>query len=72
MSFGTRLQKEFLIHPSDRLVGSVPLVHGQPNEKEMQTLLDKLAQEPTDRDSVIKTWMGPTVVEVYVSRRMSA
>lgn len=71
MSVG-RLLKETLIHATDRLVGSVPLVHGQPDIQQMELLLAKLKDEPTGRDSVIKTWKGATVMEVYVSHRVSA
>lgn len=69
-AFSLRLRKEQLIHSSDTLIGSVPIVHGKPDEKAYQEIEGKMAKIRLTRQAVLKTWMTGHSIEYYVSTRV--
>lgn len=72
MSFGGRIVKERLIHPSDHRVGTVRLVDGLPDKRQMKRIEARITKfREKGRGTVIKTWRTESSLEIYLSDRVS-
>ncbi|MBP9814037.1 hypothetical protein KBC80_02480 [Candidatus Woesebacteria bacterium] len=72
MSSSGRIYKETLIHPSDHCVGTVKMVEGLPDKKQMKRVEKRIAKwREQGRGAVIKTWRTENSLEIYLSDRVS-
>ena len=70
-TFSFRLRKEQLIHKTDTLIGSVPIIGGQLDKRASQEVEGKMAVLRLSRGAVFKTWTNGNTVEYYLSTRVS-
>lgn len=71
MSSG-RIYKESLIHSTDHRVGTVRLVDGLPDKKQMKRVEKRIKKwQEKGRGAVIKTWRTESTLEIYLSDRTS-